>query len=347
MTSGAKKLLTLLAACIFALGFCSCAEEVPPAAPGQQTAEPEAAPTVERGQNPDAIRIGVSMQGWQKPYVRRVRDCILAEGEKLAGQVEITMLNGDEDAEKQNAQIEKFISQKMDVIIFNPTSYEDCELGVELASESGVPLVFVITTTKNAEKAQAYAISDHKVSALIQMDMVAEYLHGEGNIVMLRGIKGIESEIARTEGYYEKLEEYSDINLLDIQTAGWTREDAYAIVENWIRLGMDIDAIVSQNDNMAIGALQAVEEAGKEGEIAVFGIDGDKDALQLVKQGKLTGTVNHDAQGQAEKAVEYAVKLARGETVESEFVPFERVDGTNVDEFIRRQANEPQNAEDL
>ena len=212
-------------------------------------------------------------------------------------------------------------------------------LGVELANEAGIPIVLLITTVANTEKTQAQAISDHKESALIQIDMVAEYLHGKGSIVILEGLRGIESQLDRTEGYNEELQKYPDIKTVEVQTANWTRADAYAIVENWIRLGKEFDAIVAQNDNMALGALKAVEEVNMQDQIAVFGIDGDMDAMLLVKESRLEGTVYHDAVGQAERAMEYAIALAKGEDVVSEPVPFVRLDQSNVDYYISLQNN--------
>jgi len=280
------------------------------------------------------IRIGVSMQGLQRPYIVRVRDQLERIEREMDGEIDLIILDGQENSEKQNAQVEHFISKKVDVIIFNAISYEEGSLGVELANEAGIPIVLLITTVENTEKTQAQAISDHKESALIQIDMVGEYLGGKGNIVILEGLKGIESQLERTEGYIEGLQKYPDIKTVEIQTANWTRADAYAIVENWIRLGKEFDAVVAQNDNMALGALKAVEEANMQDSIVVFGIDGDMDAMLLVKEGRLQGTVYHDAAGQAERAIEYAITLVQGYDVESEPVPFLRVDQANVDYYI-------------
>lgn len=280
------------------------------------------------------IRIGVSLQGLQRPYIVRVKEQLKRLVEGMDEDVELIILDGQENSEKQNAQIEHFISKKVDVIIFNAISFEEGALGVELANEADIPVVLLITTVANVDKTQAQAISDHSESAIIQIDMVADYLSGKGNIVILEGLKGIESQIDRTEGYEQRLAMYPGINVVEVQTANWTRADAYAIVENWIRLGKEFDVVVAQNDNMALGAIQAVKEAGMQEKIAVFGIDGDMDAMLLVKEGRLKGTVYHDAAGQAERAIEYAIDLAKGEVVISEPVPFSAINMHNVDYYI-------------
>ena len=291
--------------------------------------------TTEDYANPNAIRIGISMQGLQREYIRRVRDVMLQEEKRYGGAVELIILDGQEDAERQNAQIERLITQNVDAIIFNPISYDEGVVGVHLANEKQIPIVMLITTVGGErENIQAYAVSDHKESAYIQMDMTAEYLNYNGNIAILKGKKGIESEIARTQGYEEKLLEYPNIQVECSQVANWSAYEAKEIVENWIRNEKDIDAILAQNDIMAVGALEAVKEAGKAGEIAVFGIDGDTEVLQLVKKGEMQGTVYHDAFTQGKKAVEYAVNLAKGNTVNWNYIPFRKVDSSNVDYYL-------------
>lgn len=329
------RLLICILLCVFLLlSACQSMTEVPI---GQE--EPDEHQTAATETSHVRFRVGVSLQGLERPYIVRVREHLESIEADMNGLIELIILDGQENAEKQNAQVEHFISKKVDVIIFNAISYEEGALGVELANEAGIPIVLLITTVANVEKTQAQAISDHKESALIQIDMVAEYLNEQGNIVILEGLKGIESQLDRTEGYNEGLKKYPRIKAVETQTANWTRADAYAIVENWIRLGKKFSAVVAQNDNMALGALQAVEEANMQNEIAVFGIDGDMDAMLLVKEGRLQGTVFHDAAGQAKRAIEYAIALAAGREVVSEPVPFVGVDEQNVDYYINIEEN--------
>ena len=288
----------------------------------------------DRKLNPDAIQIGVSLQGIQRPFIERLEKRLLDLEEQYDGEVQLTILDGQEEPERQNVQIEEFVVQKVDAIIFNSISYDEGALGVELAKNSGIPIVLLTTYVKNYEDAQALAVSNHEESAHLQMDLVAEYLNYNGNIAIIKGPSSIESSFKRTKGYIEKLEEYSGLQVVAEQPANWSPEEAYAIVENWIRLGKDIDVIVAQNDIMAMGALQAVEEAGMQEQIAIFGIDGDIEALELIKEGRMAGTVYHDAIAQADLAMQYAVSLARGIAVDSQIVPYQTVDRNNVNWYI-------------
>jgi inositol transport system substrate-binding protein len=138
------------------------------------------------------------------------------------------------------------------------------------------------------------------------------------------------------EGYKEVLAKYPDIKIVAQQAASWQRADALTLVENWLQAGKDFTVVLSQNDNMAMGALKAIEDAKLADKIKVYGIDGDNDALQAVKDGRLAGTVFQDAKGQAEQAVASVLKLAKGETVEKMYViPFQEVRKDNVGNFLQ------------
>jgi len=284
--------------------------------------------------DPNAIQIGVSLQGTQRPFIERLEKRLLELEKTYDGKVQLTILDGQEEPERQNVQIEEFVVQKVDVIIFNSISYDEGALGVELARKNEIPIVLLTTYVRNYKDAQALAVSNHEESAHLQMDLVADYLDYSGNIAIIKGPSSIESSFKRTKGYMEKLDEYPGLQVVAEQPANWSPEEAYAIVENWIRLGIDIDAIVAQNDIMAIGALQAVEEGGMQEKIAVFGIDGDIEALELIKEGRMAGTVYHDAIAQADLAMEYAISLAQGLAVDSRIVPYQTVDRNNVNWYV-------------
>lgn len=280
------------------------------------------------------VKIGVSLQGIERPFIRQLQMRLLQLEFTYNGAVDLTIMDGKEDPERQNAQIEEFIMNEMDAIIFNAFSYSEGALGVELARQQEIPIVLLTGLVENAYDAQALAVSDHRESAWLQMDMVARHLEHGGNIAILRGPNEIDAAIQRTTGYQEKLAEYPELHVTVEQIANWSEEEAYAIVENWIRLGKPIDAIVAQNDNMAYGAVRAVEEADVQNEIVVFGIDGDLEALELIQEGRMAGTVYHDAVMQTALALQYAIDLAEGKTVTSELVPFWIVEQQNVDDFL-------------
>jgi inositol transport system substrate-binding protein len=318
------KLLSLFLVLVMAISvFAGCAKpEV--AAPAAGAAAPAAA---------KKLVVGVSMQGLDAPYVVSVKKHV--EAALAAAGVDAIVLDGEAKAEKQVSQVENFIAQKVDAIILNPIAYDGCAPAVDAANKAGIPIVTLITRVANQDKANSFVGSDHKDSGIIEAEMVAKDMGGKGNIVVIEGVMGIDAQIQRMEGYKEVLAKYPDIKIVAQQAANWQRSEAFAITENWIKSGKKFDVVLSQNDNMALGALRAVEQANLVSKIKVFGIDGDKDALEAVKAGRLAGTVFQDAKRQAERAVECAIKLTKGEPIEKYYViPFKAVTEENADKFL-------------
>ena len=163
---------------------------------------------------------------------------------------------------------------------------------------------------------------------------MADELGGKGNIVVIDGPNAHSAQLDRSQGINEVLENYPDIKIIAEQTANWDRAEAMTLMENWLQMGDQIDGVVAQNDEMAIGALKAIQAANKQDSIKVVGIDAIADALTLVESGELIGTVYQDAVGQGAGAVEAAIKAVNGESLEKEtLIPYKLVTVDNLDEF--------------
>ena len=166
-------------------------------------------------------------------------------------------------------------------------------------------------------------------------EALAKAMNGKGNVAILLGDLANESTRDRTKGVEEVVAKYPNIKIVQKQTAKFTRNDAVDVVSNWMTSGEDIQAIASNNDEMAIGALQAL---GKNpNHILIAGVDGTPDALQMLKSGKMIATIFQDAKGQGEGAVDAAIKLANGEKVEKIIdVPYQLITKENMAEFTNR-----------
>ena len=166
------------------------------------------------------------------------------------------------------------------------------------------------------------------------MQCMADELGGKGNIVVILGPTSHSAQLDRSQGIEEVLANYPDIKIVAEQTANWDRAEAMTLMENWLQMGDQIDGVVAQNDEMAIGALKAIQAAGMEDSIKVVGIDAIADALALVKSEEMIGTVYQDAVGQGAGAVEAAVKAVKGEAVEKEtLIPYVLITKENVAEW--------------
>ena len=285
-------------------------------------------------QKSDKVKIGVTLMDFSTEFGIGLKDYMTAMADAM-GDVELTVVDAGGDAAKQLQQVETFISQKVDAIIMQPQEQEACSPAIDKAKAAGIPIINCNSLT--ITEPDAYVGSNDSESAEIAMTYIAEQLGGKGNVLMMHGHPGQTAEVKRTEGAMDILAQNPDMTLLDEQTADWDRAEAMTLMENWIQAyGDQINAVFCQNDEMALGALNALVQAGKKDNVLVVGVDAIDDALQSVKDGKMDATVYQDCKGQAEGAIEAAYKLAKGESVEKEIlIPFILVTTENVDEYLK------------
>jgi inositol transport system substrate-binding protein len=287
----------------------------------------------EAGSGSDEIRIGATMQWFNDTYIRLVMNAMEKRADELG--VKLTILDGEGKAEKQVAQVENLIAQEYDVIIMNPMSLDGCAPAVDAAIEAGVPIFTLVSIVKNQDKCVTYVGSDAPESGRIQGEMIVKDTGGKGDAVLIMGPIGHDAQIGRKEGLLEAFKG-TDINIVLEKTANWQRDEALALMENWVQAGHEFDIVAAQNDNMAMGALMALEAAGKADDVLVYGIDATEDALNAIKDGRLDGTVFQDAAGQGKKAVEVAVDIAQGKEVDDViFIPYLPVDESNYKEYMK------------
>ena len=323
-----KKLFAMLVIMLLVVGvFTGCSKEEPATTAKSETkteaakeTETEAVAVAEEPSAKD-ITIGYSFQGLSDEYIVFLKEAVDAKAAELG--VNILIADGQMSAEKQISQIENFIAQKVDVIVMNPISMDGCAPAVAAAVEAGIPIVNLISITSNQDMATSYVGSNSVESGEIEMQLAADGLGGKGNIVVMFGQMGHDAQIGRYEGLNNILADYPDIQIVAEQTGNWSREEGMAIMENWLSSGKEIDAVVAQNDSMALGAIMAIEAKGLTGEIQVYGIDATPEAILALEAGTMNGTVFQDAVGQGGGSVEIALKIAMGETVDSNvYIPY-------------------------
>ena len=180
--------------------------------------------------------------------------------------VELIVNDAQRGAATQVQQVESFIAQKVDAIILNPCEVEASSPAVDKAVAGGIPVVNVNSETRSAPT--AFVGSRDEESARIAMDYIAKRLHGKGNVVMMHGFMGQAAQIKRDRGAREVLAKNPGLHLLADQTAEWDRAKAMTLMENWIQsYGPQINAVFAQNDEMAMGALIALEQAKKKDKV--------------------------------------------------------------------------------
>lgn len=278
------------------------------------------------------ISIGISYQNLQNEFIINIQDAVRAEAQKL--DVNLIEADGQGKAENQISQTEDFITRNVDAVILNPYDKEGSAHAVDLAVQAHKPIVVVNAIVSNLQKANAYVGSEDAEAGRIAAQRIMDVLHGKGDIAVIHGPNGHSAEVQRSDGIRQVLAKYPDAKIVLEQTANWDRAQALNLMENWLASGRKIDAVIAQNDEMALGALKAIEAAGKQKDIAVIGIDAIPDALKAVADGKLVGTVFQDAKGQGTLAVDLAVQLVQGKTVQHDnYIPFQLVTTNNVASF--------------
>lgn len=286
------------------------------------------------GKKKDGIVIGVSMLSLQSEFIVNVKDAI--EAEAKVKNIELIITDAQRSAEKQVQQVETFISQKVDAIILNPCEVEASSPAIERAKEAGIPIINVNSETKSIP--DAFVGSRDEESAEIALEHIAKLINYQGNIVIIEGYIGQAAQIKRTEGARQILSKYPKIKVLAEQSAEWDRAKAMTLMENWVQsYGGSINAVFAHNDEMGMGALQALEQAKMKEKVVVVSIDAINDALVAVNDGRLNATIFQDARGQGETAIDMAMKIINKEPLSNKeiFIPFRLVTKENVNQFLK------------
>ncbi len=280
------------------------------------------------------ILIGFSSRDLSAEYTAKLSEAIVAYAQTKPG-VKVVMVDAQSDVQKQFSQVENFVAQKVDAIILNPCELEASTPAVDYVKKAGIPLVLVNQTTKSA--GDSYIGSNDFEAGRMAMEAIAKKLNGQGGVLMLHGIMGTSAQLQREAGAREVFAKYPGLRLVDHQTASWDRAKAMALTENWIQAHKGkFSAVFAHNDEMAMGALLALERAGLKKDVYVIGIDAIAQALSAVKEGRLDATVFQDAVGQGKGSVDAAIQLAKKQPCAKEtMIPFQLVTRENVTQFLK------------
>jgi len=250
---------------------------------------------------------------------------------------DLVMLDAGQDAQNQITQVENLIAQKVDVIIVAAVDSDAILPAIEMCDQAGIPLIGV-NMLFNTDEPYHYVGPDDVLAGELEMQNAIDKIGGEGNVVILEGPIGQSAQIQRLEGNENVLAKYEGkIEVLAQQTANWSREEALTLVENWLEtFSGEIDAIVAHNDEMALGAIQALEAAGLTDQIVVTGVDAILDGCNAISDGTLLGSVYQDAAKEGSDAVQKAYDVLEGTLTEKElsYIDMKWITKDNVDELL-------------
>lgn len=287
------------------------------------------------GQNQTSV--GVSLNSLEYPMVVIMND---AMNDSAADQdASLQVVDSRNSVSTELSQVEDLITKQPQVIIMNPVDAESSQGAGRLVNQAGIPLVTIDNNfSEDADvDVDAYIGSDATESGRLQAQFINEQFPDGAQIIYLVGIYGAPWTERRMEGFYGELND--NITVATETEAQGSRADAKTVTEDLLRRYSgkgEIDAIVAINDEMAIGALSAVAEAGRSEEFVVIGADGQDSALEAVEQGTLTATVAQDPVTVGAKALEIAIAVARGDKVEKvNHIAQTVVTAENVEDFKR------------
>jgi inositol transport system substrate-binding protein len=279
-----------------------------------------------------AVKIGATFPVLDA-FLQKVADGITAEAKAKGATVDIVA--ADNKVDTQLSQVENFISQKVDAIIVVAVDTSAAGPMTEAAKAANIPLVYV--NRNPAQKGVPYVGSQSLVSGTLEMTQLAKLAGGKGNVVIMEGEVTNEAALDRTKGCNDVVAKNPGMKVVKTGVANWDRAQGQALMENWLQSGVAFTIVCANNDEMALGAINALKAAGKKlgaGGILVGGVDANADALVSLKAGELATTVFQDAAGQGGGGVDAALDLIAGKTVADYVdVPYQLVTLDNIADF--------------
>jgi ribose transport system substrate-binding protein len=259
-----------------------------------------------------------------------------------ANNIELVWNSANNDVSTQASQVDSLINQGVAAIIVVPVQADSLAPQIASAKSKGIPLLAVNAALDSPDLAGNVQPDDVAAGAQ-EMQMMADKLGGKGNIVILQGPLGGSGEINRGKGIDQVLAKYPDIKVLAKDTANWKRDEAVNKTKNWISsFGPQINGVVSQNDDMGLGALQALKEANRTG-VPIVGIDGIEDGLNAVKSGEFIGTSLQNGTVELSAGLAVANALVKKEDVKKDPVyVMPAITKDNVDVAIQHVVTERQ-----
>ena len=295
-----------------------------------------------------AETIGVTMALFDDNFLTVLRNGIQKFADDMDG-VDVQIEDAQEDVARQLDQINNFIASGVDAIIVNPVDTSATQAMTNAAESAGVPLVYVNREPVNLKTLpdnQAFVGSNEIESGTLEAFEMCKILRGMGKggtgarAYLIMGQLSNQAAIQRTKDVDDVIgiDMCNFIEIIDRQTSNWRRDEAQNLMTNWLSSGEPFDAVFANNDESAIGAIQAIKAAGiSMDDVVIGGVDATQDALVAMQAGELDVTVFQNAAGQGSGSLNAALSLARGEDVPPVvWIPFELVTPANIDEYLAK-----------
>lgn len=263
----------------------------------------------EGNNNNNGVNVGLSVSTLNNPFFVSLSEGAKAKAKEL--NINLNVVNASDDTAKQASDIEDLISKNVKVIIVNPVDSDAVAPAVESAIAANIPVI-ALDRIVNGVEVDAQIASDNVAGAKMAGEYLVELIGEKAKVAELIGIPGASATIDRGKGFHEVAD--NKLNVIASQTANFNRAEGLTVMENILQANPDVKGVFAHNDEMALGALEAVKAIGKD--IVIIGFDATDDAVLSVKEGDMKATVAQKPDLMGAIAVETALKIINGETVE-------------------------------
>jgi ribose transport system substrate-binding protein len=269
---------------------------------------PEWAKPKKKG-NLENIKIGLSVSTLNNPFFVSLKNGVVKEAKKQG--MDVVIVDAQNDSAKQVNDVEDLLQQGVDVLLINPTDSAAISTAVQSANNIGIP---VVTLDRSADKGKVETLvaSDNVKGGEMAADYIVEKLGEGAKVAELEGTPGASATRERGKGFHNVADQKLDVAAK--QSADFDRTKGLNVMENLLQGNSDIKAVFAHNDEMALGAIQAINSSGRD--VLVVGFDGNEDAVNAVKEGKLAATVAQQPELIGELAVKAASDVLKGKKVE-------------------------------
>ena len=267
------------------------------------------------------LRIGFVMKTLSNPFFIQMEEGAKEAAEKLGVELVVQAAEREIDVERQLQIIENLIETKVDALCITPSGSREVVSAIAKANAANIPVLIVDTKVdqKTADdmkvKFVTFIGSDNYQGGLLAGQHFAKKYKETTELVVLEGIPGHETHDSRRQGFLDGIKDAPQLKIVSSQPANTERDQGFNVFQNILQTHPDVKALFCTNDMMALGAIEAISAAGKDGQIAVIGFDAVNEAREAIKQGRMEGSVAQSPDEMGRVAVQCAVKFLNGETI--------------------------------
>ncbi|UWF57029.1 substrate-binding domain-containing protein [Staphylococcus hyicus] len=292
-----KKIVIFIVTCMIVLAGCSLESPVKKDNSGKTS------------KKKSEITIGVSISTLNNPFFVTIKDNIEKEAKQQGMNVKV--VDARDDSAKQTNDIEDLVQQQVDYLIVNPTDSSAISSAVESANHEGIS---VITLDRSVDKGDvaSFIASDNVEGGRMGGQYIVDKVGKHAKVAELEGVPGASATRERGKGFHDIADK--ELNIVSKQSAKFDRAEGLNVTQNMIQAHPDIQAIFAHNDEMALGAIEAIGDK----DIVVVGFDGNEDAMKAIQNHKLEATVAQQPHLMGKEAVQTILKLMDGKKVDKE-----------------------------